>query len=154
MHSLGALPQIHIMADSKLPVKAFSPADAKVPSKDQSATAAASIPVDNDWKDGKPPRGLARLLRVDGTWKNIDPPVPFNKTTEKGGFALKEMYAMLGVSYIDIVRCGKHFVMVVDDEGMLKGSANFNKEATRIVRKWTQNTIYGDVLFCDKAFVG
>ena len=136
------------MSDSKHATKAGT----------ASATAsAAAQPVkkaaDHDWKDGKPPRGVCRVIYNDGTWKDIPAPTPFNKAKETGGFELHQMYSLIGVSCIDIVPCGK-FRMVVDDEGFLKGQTNYNAEATRIAKTWTPNPIYGAVLFCDKRFVG
>lgn len=131
----------------------------------KSATVAAAsaqakaTKADHDWKNGKPPSAVCRLIKADGTWSDVKAPPPFNAETEEGGFQLKELYTLLGVKSIGIVHCSDEFLMVVDDEGMLKSARN--KEASRLCCALNNDggaqravAIYGDVLFCHASLVG
>lgn len=131
----------------------------------QSATAVApqaketNVPkaVDHDWKNGKPPVAICRLIKADGTWSDVKVPPPFNPSTEEGGFELKTLYKLLDVTLIDIVHCNGGFLMVVDDEGLMKPNPVHNKEASRLLGALNGKQhamIYGDVLFCHSSFVG
>ena len=87
----------------------------------------------------------AKLYKTDGTILEV---VPANGTD----FQLNELQAMVG-GYIEIVSAGKGKIMVLDDEGKLKGKP-VNDAATMIfMKEGYYDTIVGDALVCDDEMV-
>lgn len=87
----------------------------------------------------------AKLYKADGTILEV---VPANGTD----FQLDELQAMVG-GYIEIVPAGKGKIMVLDDEGKLKGKP-VNDAATMIfMQAGYYDTIVGDALVCDDEMV-
>ena len=87
----------------------------------------------------------AKLYKVDGTILEV---VPANCTD----FQLDELQKMVG-GYIEIVSAGKGKIMVLDDEGKLKGKP-VNDAATMIfMQAGYYDTIVGDALVCDSEMV-
>ena len=87
----------------------------------------------------------AKLYKANGTILEV---VPANGTD----FQLDELQAMVG-GYIEIVPAGEGKIMVLDDEGKLKGK-QVNDAATMIFMKaGFYDTIVGDVLVCDDEMV-
>ena len=87
----------------------------------------------------------AKLYKVDGTILEV---VPANGTD----FQLDELKKMVG-GYIEIVPAGKGKIMVLDDEGKLKGKP-VNDAATMIfIQAGYYDTIVGDVLVCNDEMV-
>lgn len=90
---------------------------------------------------------MARIYKAHGEMINIEP---------KNGtdFSLEEMQAIVS-GYIEIVYLQNEKIMVLNEEGKLKGLA-INHEATRIFRKsypYTNDVIVGDVLVCNETEV-
>jgi hypothetical protein len=87
----------------------------------------------------------AKLYKADGTILEV---VPANGKD----FQLEELQKMVG-GYIEIVSAGKGKIMVIDDEGKLKGKP-VNDAATMIfMQAGYYDTIVGDALVCDSEMV-
>lgn len=87
----------------------------------------------------------AKLYKTDGTILEV---VPSNGTD----FQLKELQQMIG-GYIEIVPAGDYDIMVLDEEGKLKGLP-FNNNATLIfMNAGYCDAIVGDVLVCHTSMV-
>lgn len=87
----------------------------------------------------------AKLYKNDGTILEV---VPSNGID----FQLKELQEMVG-GYIEIVSAGKGKIMVIDDEGKLKGKP-VNDAATMIfMQAGGYDIIAGDALVCDSEMV-
>lgn len=87
----------------------------------------------------------AKLYKNDGTILEV---VPSNGTD----FQIKELQEMVG-GYIEIVSAGKGKIMVIDDEGKLKGKP-INEAATMIfMQAGFHDAIVGDALVCDDEMV-
>jgi hypothetical protein len=87
----------------------------------------------------------AKLYKTDGTILDV---VPANGTD----FQLKELQEMVG-GYIEIIPVSNGKIMVLDDEGKLKGKP-INDVATMIfMRAGFYDTIVGDVLVCNDEMV-
>ena len=87
----------------------------------------------------------AKLYKADGTILEV---VPANGTD----FQLDELQAMVD-GYIEIVSAGNGKIMVIDDEGKLKGR-QVNDAATMIfMQAGYYDTIVGDALVCDSEMV-
>ena len=87
----------------------------------------------------------AKLYKADGTIIEV---VPSNGTD----FQLKELQEMVG-GYIEIVSAGKGKIMVIDDEGKLKGKP-VNDAATMIfMQAGYYDIIAGDAPVCDSEMV-
>ena len=82
------------------------------------------------------------IIKADGTKTEVSPLNNIN-------YSLKEMKDIVG-GYIEILQdlTTNQSVMVVNEEGKLKGLA-FNKEGTQILRSWGYDDfVVGDVLLC------
>ena len=87
----------------------------------------------------------AKLYKADGTILEV---VPSNGSD----FQLDELQAMVG-GYIEIVSAGKGKIMVIDNEGKLKGKP-VNDAATMIfMQAGYYDIIAGDALVCDSEMV-
>ena len=87
----------------------------------------------------------AKLYKTDGTILEV---VPANGTD----FQLDELQKMVG-GYIEIIPAGEGKIMVLDDEGKLKGKP-VNDAATMIfMQAGYYDIIAGDALVCDDEMV-
>ena len=87
----------------------------------------------------------AKLYKTDGTILEV---VPANGTD----FQLDELQAMVG-GYIEIIPVLRGKIMVLDEEGKLKGKP-INDAATMIfMQAGFYDTIVGDALVCDDEMV-
>jgi hypothetical protein len=87
----------------------------------------------------------ARIIRTDGTFTDIQP-------NNKKDFSLKELQEIVG-GYIEIVHFKNGMIMVVDEEGKLKGY-DYNKEACKIfLTEYSNDFIVGNILYCKRKFV-
>ena len=87
----------------------------------------------------------AKLYKADGTILEV---VPANGTD----FQLDELQSMVD-GYIEIVPASNGKIMVIDEEGKLKGKP-VNDAATIIfMQAGFYDTIVGDVLVCDSEMV-
>ena len=83
---------------------------------------------------------MAQIIDINGTIKAVKP---------KNGrdFSLKELQKAVG-GYIEIVRLSNNIVMVVNEEGWLRG-LEFNKAASLMcVKNGYAASIAGNVLVC------
>jgi len=86
---------------------------------------------------------MALLIKADGTQETY--PEPANGTDYK----LAELKAAIGGGYIEMLALDGDRIMVLDEEGKLKGFP-VNREATRMTRGIVADSdlIVGDVLVC------
>jgi hypothetical protein len=69
------------------------------------------------------------------------------------GFRLAELYALLDCQLVEVVHChsreasGK--ILIIDEEGKLKGDPIMNPEATRLSGLWPHDAIFGSALLCE-----
>lgn len=87
----------------------------------------------------------AKLYKADGTILEV---VPANGTD----FQLDELQKMVG-GYIEIVSAGKGKIMVLDDEGKLKGKPVNDVATMMFMQAGYYDTIVGDALVCDSEMV-
>ena len=81
------------------------------------------------------------IIHVDGT---REPYPPANGKQ----YTLEELQKAIGGGYIEIVRTRDNRLMVIDEEGKLKGFP-VNPVATAMYRYGPEDPIVGDVLVCD-----
>lgn len=86
---------------------------------------------------------MAIIIKTDGTILEIEP-------VNGKDFKLEELNAIVN-GYIEIVYLNDGQIMVVNEEGLIKGLP-YNKEATRRVFMGTYLPYYivGDVLVCNQ----
>lgn len=87
----------------------------------------------------------AKLYKTDGTILEV---VPANGTD----FQLDELQAMVG-GYIEIVSAGKGKIMIIDDDGKLKGKPVNNAATMIFMQAGYCDIIAGDALVCDSEMV-
>ena len=86
----------------------------------------------------------ARIYKAHGETIDVEP-------RNGNDFSLDELQAIVS-GYIEIAYLNGNKIMVLNEEGKLKGLA-INWEATRIYRKtylWSDDVIVGDVLVCNE----
>lgn len=84
----------------------------------------------------------AKLLKIDGTATDITP-------ANGKSFTLQECYKAIGCEMIQVVRLKKNQILIVDEEGLLKGNPIVNTEATRLAREaGTAEGIVGNAIMC------
>lgn len=82
------------------------------------------------------------VIRVNGTRQEYLP-------ADGRHYTLEEMQKAIGGGYVQIVQTKDGRLMVIDEEGKIKGFP-VNTVATRLYRFGDQDPIVGDVLVCDK----
>lgn len=78
----------------------------------------------------------AQFISTDGTYKTIKP-------ANGSDFTLEELYNLIGCDLIEVVSLDGDKIMIVDEEGLLKGS-RINHEASAICLAH----IVGNAVFC------
>ena len=94
---------------------------------------------------------MATLIKVDGTKKTVTP------RNKQNGFALEEVYELLGCSMVQCVRVGEGRQarnMLMDEEGKLREGwlEKINETATEMFQTTYgpgADVIVGDVLICN-----
>ena len=81
------------------------------------------------------------IIRVDGTREEFLP-------ADGRHYTLEELQKAIGGGYIEVVHTKDGRLMVIDEEGKLKGFP-VNHVATALYRYGSQDPIVGDVLVCD-----
>jgi hypothetical protein len=81
------------------------------------------------------------IIRVDGTREEYQP-------SNGRHYSLEEMQKAIGGGYIQIVQTKNGRLMVLDEEGKLKGFP-VNTVATALYLYGDQDPIVGDVLVCE-----
>jgi len=87
---------------------------------------------------------MAQLYRTNGTIEEY--PEPANGTD----YTLEEMQAAIGGGYVQILATIDGRIMIVDEEGKLKGFSR-NEAASREVILFAGDYISGDALVCEKS---
>ena len=82
------------------------------------------------------------VIRVNGTREECLP-------ADGRHYTLEEMQRAIGGGYIEIVHTRDGRLMVMDEEGKLKGFP-INRVATALYRFGDQDPIVGDVLVCEE----
>ena len=85
------------------------------------------------------------IIRVDGTREEYLP-------ADGKHYTLEEMKKAIGGGYIQIVQTKDRRLMVLDEEGKLKGLP-VNPVATGLYVYGAQDPIVGDVLVCDEGMI-
>jgi hypothetical protein len=85
------------------------------------------------------------IIHVDGTRE----PYP---SADGRKYTLEELKKAIGGGYIQIVQTRDNRLMVIDEEGKLKGFP-VNPVATALYRYGAQDPIVGDVLVCDNGTI-
>ena len=85
------------------------------------------------------------IIRVDGTQEEYLP-------ADGRHYTLEELKKAIGGGYIEIVHTKDDRLMVLDEEGKLKGFP-VNPVATGLYRYGYQDPIVGDVLVCEDRMI-